>query len=493
VQAVKNAGIYGRTMFALTGDHGMTTFDKAIGNEILAAIERAGYQGSSSARTASRQPAPATVGQEVVDVPVWRLRDYHDDDLDQAMRVWDQSRQADEPLPVFPVSEVMACARAGEPAVVAVVGDELVGMAVAQGQGERAWIVMVALATRWRHKGIGSGLLAELERRLRARGVRRISALLPAAAAGTQALENSGYRAVHGLTYHEKFELLGAPDAGLLATLGGRLLPAGLWEAMAGMEKEKQVIEQRIVLPLAEPGLAERHGVAPPKAVILFGPPGTGKTSFAKAVASRLGWPFVELFPSRLAAGASSGLAASLREAFAELAELDSVVLFIDEVEEIAGTRSGLAVDPGHGVTNELLKLIPSFREHQDRLLVCATNSVRSLDQAFLRPGRFDYVIPVGPPDPTARAAIWTRYLGPNAATVDVKGLVVATAMFTPADIEFAARKGAQSAFERDVLDQRGSPATAADYLAAIADTRPTLSDGAIAEFEQDTDRYTRL
>jgi transitional endoplasmic reticulum ATPase len=429
----------------------------------------------------------------VVSVQAWRLRDFHDDDLDRAIGVWDQSRRADELPPVFPVSEVMAAARAGQPAVVAVVDDELVGMAVAQARGERAWVVMVALAAPWRNRGIGSALLAELERRLRALGVRRIVALMPRAATGTEALLNSGYRAVEGLIYYEKLEHLATADAGLLAALGGRLLPTGLWETMAGMEQEKQVIERRIVLPLAEPGLAERYGVAPPKAVILFGPPGTGKTSFAKAVASRLGWPFVELFPSRLAADAPEGLASSLREVFADLAGLESVLLFIDEVEEIAGTRSGLAVDPGHGVTNELLKLVPTFREHDDRLLVCATNSVRSLDPAFLRPGRFDYVIPVGPPDPIARAAIWTRYLGPNSAAIDVRRLVDDSAMFTPADIEFAARKGGQAAFEREILDRRGEPATTDDYVAAIADTRPTLSDQALAEFGEDTEQYTRM
>jgi transitional endoplasmic reticulum ATPase len=429
----------------------------------------------------------------VVSVRAWRLRDFHDDDLDQAMGIWDQARQAEEPPPVFPVSEVMAAARAGQPAVVAVVGDELVGMAVAQAQGERAWVVMVALAAPWRNRGIGSALLTELERRLGALGVRRIVALLPEAATGTDALLNSGYRAVEGLVYYEKLEHLPASDAGLLAALGGRVLPTGLWETLAGMEQEKQVIERRIVLPLAEPGVAERYGVAPPKAVILFGPPGTGKTSFAKAVASRLGWPFVELFPSRLAANAPEGLALSLREAFADLAALESVLLFIDEVEEIAGTRSGLAVDPGQGVTNELLKLVPTFREHDDRLLVCATNSVRSLDSAFLRPGRFDYIIPVGPPDPIARGAIWTRYLGPNSAAIDVPRLVDASAMFTPADIEFAARKGGQAAFEREILDRRGEPPTTEDYLTAIANTRPTLSDRALTEFGEDTEQYTRM
>ncbi|MER5429762.1 GNAT family N-acetyltransferase [Streptomyces sp. NPDC002588] len=425
-------------------------------------------------------------------VPPWHLRDYHDDDLDQAIEIWDQSCEAGEDR-VFPVSEVMAAAKAGQTAVVAVVGDELVGMAVAQAYGKRGWILLVALASRWRERGIGSALLAELERRLRAMGVRHISALLPAHAAGTKALENSGYRSRDGLTYYEKLEPPGAPNADVLASLGGRMLLGGLWDAMAGMEREKQVVERRVVLPLTEPALADRYGVVPPKAIILFGPPGTGKTSFAKAVASRLGWPFVELFPSRLAADTSEGLATALREAFADLAELDSVLLFIDEVEEIAGVRSGKAVDPGHGVTNELLKLIPVFREHDARLLACATNSVRSLDPAFLRPGRFDYVIPIGPPDPTARAAIWDRYLRAAGDSVDLMQLVAASELFTPADIEFAARKGAQAAFEREVAQRKGRPATTDDFMTAIADTRPTLTAQAIKEFTEDIEKYSRL
>ncbi len=426
-------------------------------------------------------------------MPVWRVRDFHADDLDQAIQVWDESRLVDEPPPVFPVSEVMAAARPGQPAVVAVVGEELVGMAVGQTQGERGWVLLIALAARWRNKGIGSALVAELERRLRAVGVRRLSALLSPGSTGTTALENSGYRAREGLVLFEKIEHVGAVDAGLLAELGGRVLPSGLWDSVAGMEREKQVIERRIVLPIAQPTLAESYGVRPPKAVVLFGPPGTGKTSFAKAVASRLGWPFVELFPSRLAVTSPEGLATSLRHAFADLAELESVLLFIDEVEEIAGARSGRAVDPGHGVTNELLKLIPGFREAGDRILVCATNSVRSLDQAFLRPGRFDYVIPVGPPDPAARAAIWSLYLGRATETVDLGRLVEATQMFTPADIEFAARKGAQTAFEREVLTRQGEPAATEDYLAAIAETRPTLTAQALTAFNEDIENYARL
>jgi len=425
-------------------------------------------------------------------MPAWRLRDYHEADLDQAIQVWDQGRGPGTAEPVFSVAEVMAAARAGQPAVVAEVGDEVVGMAVAQLQGERAWIMLVAIGSRWRDRGVGSALLGDLERRLRSQGVRRISAVLPESATGAVALQNSGYSRREGLVYYEMIEHLGPDQANLLDELGGLMLPPGLWGDLAGMEQEKQIIERRIVDPLAHPEVAERYGVRPPKAVILFGPPGTGKTSFAKAIASRLGWPFVELFPSRLAATGTGGLAASLREAFAELAELDELVLFIDEVEEIATARSG-ASTAELGVTNELLKLIPAFRQHDSRLLVCATNAVHSLDSAFLRPGRFDYVLPVGPPDLPARSAVWVRYLGAANAGVDVERLATASDLFTPADIEFAARKGAQAAFEREMRDGGGRPATTEDYLTAIGQVRPTLTADMLAEFERGKEDFARL
>ncbi len=424
----------------------------------------------------------------------WRVRDFHADDLDAAIRLWDDPAASSE-APAFGLSDLIAAIRSHEPAVVAVVGDELVGAAVAAVAGDRAWVMRISLAAAWRHRGIGSAMLGELERRLVAAGVHRIQCLLAGESdLGGLALEHAGYAARRGMVFYERLEPVHPGSAGVLGQLGGRMVRAGAWDQLGGMVTEKQLIERRVILPLAQPQLAERLGLVPPRAIVLFGPPGTGKTTFAKGAASRLGWPFVELFPSRLAGESPAGLAAALREAFALVAELDKVVLFIDEVEEIAGARQPRTVSAAQGVTNEMLKLIPPFREQDERLLICATNSVRALDSAFLRHGRFDYVIPIGPPDAAAREAIWDRYLAtvPH-GELDMATIVARSRLFTPADIEFAARRTAQLVFERVVFENGAQQVATDDILHAIGQTRRTLTPEVVAEFEQDIEDYARV
>src|SRR3954463_16494233 len=425
-----------------------------------------------------------------------RVREFHEDDLDQVVRVWEESRSPDR-RPVHGLAEILGALRDEGVAVVATVGEVVVGAAAARLGGDRAWVVLVALANEWRGRGLGSAMLTELEKRLIAGAVHRLSALLAEDETGVNAFRNCGYE-TRDLTYFERVVPLQPQEIGLLDRLGGRMLPRGLWETLAGMEREKELIERRVVLPLVDPDLAEEYGVVPPRAVVLFGPPGTGKTTFAKAVASRLDWPFVEVFPSRLA-GSGDGLALALRETFMEIDELEHAVVFIDEVEEMAGVRGGKPPSPLQGVTNELLKIIPGFRERPGRLLVCATNFVRALDPAFLRHGRFDYVIPIGAPDGAARAAIWRRYI-PAAVLerIDLDALVDASDLFTPADIEFAARKGSQGALETAVYGdleeqpQGGGPPPPA-YVAALAETRPTLTKAIVDDFTEDIATIARL
>jgi len=428
----------------------------------------------------------------------WRLREFHSDDLDGILHLWEEVKSSSIE-PVYALSEVIASCQKDH-AIVAVHADEVVGAVVGRAAHDQGWVVFLATTTSWRGRGIGAALLAALEKKMAPHGLAKLSALMPEAETRVDAFHSQGFELKQNLRYFERRIPVQRQELDSLSELGGRILPRDLWESVAGMRSEKEILEQRLVLPLAQPDLAEEFGVVPPRAVVLFGPPGTGKTTFAKAIASRLEWSFVEVFPSRLAAD-PRGLAGALRETFVKISDLEHAVVFIDEVEEIAAHRSGEPPSALQGVTNELLKIIPAFREQPGRLLVCATNFIRALDTAFLRHGRFDYVIPIGLPDEAARLAIWHRYVPESVIdTVDLPLLVRRTAGFSPADIEFAAGSASQRAFEAAIdaggagrtLDGARGPRTE-HYLDAIAGTRTTVSEEVAAGFLEDIAALARV
>lgn len=424
----------------------------------------------------------------------FRIREYHPADTDAVLELWNTAT-SDGFEPIYGLAEVLASCQKDH-AVLAISDDRVVGAAVARAAHEQGWIVFFNTLPEYRRQGIGSSLLSALEARMAPLGLTKLSILVPESQDESGVLDRAGFVDKNHLSYFERKIPISEKERSILGELGGRVLPRDLWSGIAGMQKEKEMLERRLVLPLSDPTLAEKFGVEPPRSIVLFGPPGTGKTTFAKAVASRLDWPFVEVFPARLAAD-QKGLAGALRDTFTRISDLDNVVVFIDEVEEIAAQRGGEPPTALQGVTNELLKLIPLFRERPGRLLIVATNFIRALDDAFLRHGRFDYVIPIGLPDKTARESIWHRYIPPGSLeSVDVSELVKRTDGFSPADIEFAARKAAQKALESAVYDDGVSVPTGPtteDYLWAIGDTRMTVSGEMVGAFLEDIDALARL
>lgn len=280
----------------------------------------------------------------------------------------------------------------------------------------------------------------------------------------------------------------------ILNEMGAQTIGKELWNTISDSQPPKQLVQRRIILPLMEEGLSNKHGVVPPKAIIFFGPPGTGKTYFIKAIAGILSWWYVEIVPSMLMADGVEKIGANLRQVMEEARTLDKVVLFIDEFEEIAGSRDmGDRIDKS--ITNEFLKQIPLLKNQENKmLLVCATNYIRQLDSAMLRPGRFDCIIPVGGLDKEGRVTILEHYLAKlNTGDVNLDRLVEMTSGFTPADIQYLFQQVAHFAFEQELASKEDYQVTTETFINIKPKVLPSLSDKVLKEFEKDSVSYSRV
>ena len=418
------------------------------------------------------------------------IREMMPADLDAAIRIWERSRQ-ESGDPVFPAAEVIASVVRGDPAVVAEANGVIVGTACGIVEGDRAWICRLALDEAWRGQGIGSTLLVALEQGLTAAGVTRMSALLHDGEIGEVALLNQQFAGPIALRYFDRRESYGPSHASVVQDLGGRVVPPKTWTELSGSRDTKALLQRTLISPLAHSSLAEQHGLKPPGAAIFFGPPGTGKTSLARGVAGRLGWPFIEVFPTQLGANPAE-IASGVRQTFSQLRSVEHAVVFIDEVDEVASRRQELSA--GQAITNELLKVIPTFRSMPGRLLICATNNVSRLDPAFVRTGRFDYLIPIGPPDVEARTeALRDGFQRMPHDDFDFESLAQRLEGYTMSDLDHLIRRAAQRSFERALEDGQVSQVTIDDVAAALEGTKPSVSLSDLEAFTADIEQFARF
>ncbi len=248
------------------------------------------------------------------------------------------------------------------------------------------------------------------------------------------------------------------------------------YEDIGGLHDELQRIREMVELPLKHPELFRHLGIEPPKGVILWGPPGCGKTLIAKAIANETGAHFISINGPEIMSKFYGESEARLREIFKEAEENAPSIIFIDELDAIAPKRSEVTGEVERRVVSQLLALMDGLKSRGQVIVIGATNRIDAVDPALRRPGRFDREIRIGVPDRNGRKEILqihTRRM-PLVDDVDLDELANITHGFTGADLAALCREAAMNALRRFLpkidLEKETIPAEVLEELKVTRD-----------------------
>ncbi len=223
------------------------------------------------------------------------------------------------------------------------------------------------------------------------------------------------------------------------------------YDDVGGMGDTIRQLREMVELPLRYPELFTRLGVDPPKGVLLHGPPGTGKTRLAKAVANESDASFFTINGPEIMGSGYGESEKALREVFENASKSSPSIVFIDEIDSIAPKRTQVHGEAEKRLVAQLLTLMDGLHARSNVVVIAATNRPDAIDEALRRPGRFDREIIIGVPDEAGRReilGIHTRGM-PLAEDVDLKELARTTHGFVGADIAALAREAAIDAVRR--------------------------------------------
>jgi transitional endoplasmic reticulum ATPase len=227
--------------------------------------------------------------------------------------------------------------------------------------------------------------------------------------------------------------------------------PSVSYEDIGGLRDELQNVREMIELPLKHPELFERLGIDPPKGVLLHGPPGTGKTMIAKAVANEAGANFYTINGPEIMSKFYGQSEENLRKTFEEAEKNAPSIVFIDEMDSIAPKREEVQGEVERRVVSQLLTLMDGLKGRGKIIVIGATNRPDSVDEALRRPGRFDREVEIGVPDKEGRheiLMIQTRNM-PKDDDVKLDELANITHGFVGADLMALAREAAMKTLRR--------------------------------------------
>jgi len=234
---------------------------------------------------------------------------------------------------------------------------------------------------------------------------------------------------------------------------------------VAGLDEQVESVREAIELPLIKPELFEKIGIVPPKGVLLVGPPGCGKTLLAKAVANHTDATFIRMVGSELAQKYIGEGGRMVRELFSLAKEKAPSVIFLDEIDAIGAKRLDGSTSGDREVQRTLMQLLAEldgFDALNDVKIIAATNRPDILDDALLRPGRFDRVIEIPIPDDNSRKAILAVHLASmNTKKISIARVVERTKNYSGAELKatcveagmIAIRDGRSSVTQQDMMD----------------------------------------
>jgi len=250
---------------------------------------------------------------------------------------------------------------------------------------------------------------------------------------------------------------------------------------VGGMDEVKEEVRIKILAPLQNPELFSAFGKAAGGGILMYGPPGCGKTHLARATAGELGGPFIAVGLHEILDMWIGQSERNLHEVFERARRNAPCVLFFDEVDALGASRADMHASGGRHLINQFLSELDGVEGDNDSVLVlAATNAPWYVDSAFRRPGRFDRILFVPPPDQPARAAI-LRILcaGKPVEAVDYDHLAARTDGYSGADLEAVVDRAVEAKL-RDAL-RRGassvSPLTAKELTAAARAVAPSTRE----------------